>query len=341
MSSVDVHRTFGAVLLGGLFALGLSGIVTIQVLIYFKLYPDDHSRLKALVLGIWLLDICHSSFVVTAVWSYLIKNYGNSATIDHIPWSIPMTIVFTAVLTFCVHCFFANRVFMLSRRNYYLTLPILILAVCRLTSACVTTGTMLHEGTLTGFKRDYKFVFTLGLALSSAVDILITGLLLFLLQTKRTGLSNLDNIIDSLILYAFETGSLTCAATVASMICWLTMNDNLWVPTSSASFIKTSRTFRIFMGLHFVISKLYANSLLVTLNTRAKLRRARSGSENNNLVVLGARRPTHSRDQLSGDQRTPPKVDSQQPVLQISVEKSVQYMSDDDRSTPTPTHHWN
>jgi len=210
---------------------------------------------------------------------------------------------------------------MLSHRNYYITIPIIVLAVCRLTSACVTTGTMFHEGTLSGFKEHYKFVFTMGLALSSVVDLIITASLLSLLQAKRTGISTLDGVIDSLILYAFETGSLTCAATIASMICWLTMSNNL-----------------IFMGLHFVISKLYANSLLVTLNTRAKLRRARSGTDRGKLVILGSRRPNFHNKQPSGEQSLSTKIGSQ-PALQINVEKNVLYRNDqgDDNAPPHPS----
>jgi len=64
----------------------------------------------------------------------------------------------------------------------------------------------------------------------------------------------MNGILDKLMLYAFENGSLTCAATVVSLVCWLTMHTNL-----------------IFMGIHFVISKLYANSFLATLNARRNL----------------------------------------------------------------------
>ncbi|KAF5320683.1 hypothetical protein D9619_000020 [Psilocybe cf. subviscida] len=90
--------------------------------------------------------------------------------------------------------------------------------------------------------------------------------------------TRLNAVIDSLIRYAFETGFLTCAGTVISMLCWLTMPNNL-----------------VFLGLHFVIGKLYANSLLVTLNMREVLRRTRpSGSDgmeyNPQVHILDSRR---------------------------------------------------
>ncbi|KAF7428644.1 hypothetical protein PC9H_007871 [Pleurotus ostreatus] len=92
-----------------------------------------------------------------------------------------------------------------------------------------------------------QWSFTLGLALSCALDIIITASLCYFLLRNRKQTSSMNHVIDSLMLYAFENGSLTCAATVMSMICWLTMPSNL-----------------VFMGIHFFISKLYANSLLAT-----------------------------------------------------------------------------
>ncbi|KAF5313022.1 hypothetical protein D9619_002510 [Psilocybe cf. subviscida] len=76
---------------------------------------------------------------------------------------------------------------------------------------------------------------------------------------KLTVPLRLHELIDSLILYTFEIGSLTSVATVISMLCWTVLNNSL-----------------IFLGLHFVIGKLYANSLLATLNSRREFRRART-----------------------------------------------------------------
>ncbi|KAJ2913664.1 hypothetical protein MD484_g6764, partial [Candolleomyces efflorescens] len=172
----------------------------------------------------------------------------------------------TAILTFLVHCFFAQRIFRLSRKNYFLTVPIVSRVVLPLSSlyvteassrrrvaasASVTTGEMIALGSFTEFKRRFTWIFTLGLSLSTAVDILITGCLFLLLQTNRTSSkllnSDLNALIDSLIMYTFETGAMTCAATIVAMVLWVVMPHNL-----------------IFMGLHFVIGKFYANSYLVT-----------------------------------------------------------------------------
>ncbi|KAJ7583581.1 hypothetical protein C8J56DRAFT_954432 [Mycena floridula] len=303
--TVNVPRTFGALLLGGLFASVLSGTVTLQTWAYFRGTSADYWTLKALVISIWILDTGHTAFIWSAIWDYLIENYGIVEQIDSIPWSLALSIVFTAILTFAVHCFFAHRIFKLSQRNWYLTTPIVILAVLRLASASVTTGEMIRLGTFSQFRKDFRWVFTLGLALSSSVDFIITGSMFVLLQHSRTGAERLNEVIDSLILYTFETGSLTCAVTIVSMICWIAIPTNL-----------------VFMGLHFIIGKLYATSFLVTLNTRSRLRRGASESyvysgDNRGapMMVFGKRRIPKS------DGMMPPKTTE----LQVSVERSVQY----------------
>ncbi|KAG6919897.1 hypothetical protein DXG01_015605 [Tephrocybe rancida] len=302
MTSVDIPKTFGALLLGGLFAAVLSGVVAVQIIIYFKLYPTDSLRLKCLVMIIWFLDTCHTGFIWSALWEYLIIGFGLPENIELIPCFFAHRIFLRGFLSFVIDSASTNGDFVIvSRRNWWLTIFIVIVAVFRLVSACATTGEMIRLNSFSLFQAQFRWLFTLGLALSSGIDIMITCSLFILLSTSRTDASsyNLNLVIDSLIRYAFETGSLTCAGTVVAMICYLTMSKNL-----------------IFMGLHFVISKLYANSLLVTLNTRQNIRRARS-------------KPSLDRDfpslRLDTRRKRSSPMSSQ---LEINVERSVEYKSD-------------
>ncbi|KAF8079376.1 hypothetical protein FPV67DRAFT_115274 [Lyophyllum atratum] len=96
MASVDIPKTFGALLLGGLFAAALLDVVAVQIAIYVKLYPGDGTRLKALVPFIWSLDTCHTGFIWAALWEYLNGYFGAEEKIDFIPWNIALSILFTA-----------------------------------------------------------------------------------------------------------------------------------------------------------------------------------------------------------------------------------------------------
>lgn len=307
-----IQKTFGALLIGALFASMLSGFVIIQVVVYFKLYPADRTRLKVLVLAIWFLDTCHTICIWLSLWSYFIDNYGNQSNINNIHWSLALSVLFPAFLTFLVHNFFAHRIFMLSKRNYILTVPIVVLACLRLISANVTTSFMLKLGNFPAFKADVPFIFTTGLALSTSVDVIITASLFILLQSSRTGAATLDAVIDALIRYTFETSTLTCAGTIASMLCWIIIPNNL-----------------IFMGLHFVIGKLYANSLLVTLNTRESIRRARSQDNGLRVDIMKESRHKPQKSHDSADITVHSSHASQDNKLkeekvEVVIERSVQ-----------------
>jgi len=293
--------TYGALLLGAFFASGFSGIATVQAIVFFKLYPNDSKFNKILVLVVWGLDACHSVFVIGAMWDYLIANFGNLHNVDYIPLSIALSVIFTAVLTFFAQCFFARRIYKLSKRNWMLTAPVLILSACRLAAASVSGSEMVSLRSYAKFRDHFRWLFSVGLALSSSVDIIITLSLFFLLRRSRKQSLSLNEIIDALILYTFEIGSLTSAATVIAMICWLVLNDNL-----------------VFLGIHFVIGKLYANSLLATLNTRKEMGRNRA--KPTDIMDLEMMRDPHGIQFFNNG-----IVDVQYaPPVHINVEKTVQ-----------------
>jgi len=233
-----------------------------------------------------------------------------------------MTIALTAILTFIVHCFFAHRIHKLSHCDWRITAPLLVFAFLRLCSASVTTAEMIHLKTFTEFKREFRWVFTLGLALSSLVDVLIAVFLCHSLRANRKASSSMDYVINSVILYTLENNSLTSAATVVSMICWLVMPTNL-----------------IFMGLHFVISKLYANSLLATLNARKQLRqeRAQRGLSAELPLAFPGLAPSN---RFHSNHHNSSRVDPIGTKLEINVEKTVEYEVDVDIVTshsPSPS----
>ncbi|KZT22683.1 hypothetical protein NEOLEDRAFT_1180759 [Neolentinus lepideus HHB14362 ss-1] len=303
----DVQKALGAVLLGGLISLGLSGIVSMQAFLYFRLFHNDFRRVKFVVSVVWFFDLVHSGLICAGAWQYLIQSWGNEATLDNIPIPIALTIIVTAVVTFIVHSFFTHRVLILSKHNWFISVPMWILALFRLVCASATTALMVHLQSFDQFLNRYRWIFTLGLATSAAVDILIAASLCYYLRRNRTGFSNMDHVIDTIMLYTINNGSLTSLATVISLICWLSMPHTL-----------------IFLGFHFAISKLYANSFLATLNTRETLRGRSQGSSDSAypMPVIFQGRLTTDRFGVQNDLQVA-TLDQRTTKLQINVEKTI------------------
>jgi len=217
-----------------------------------------------------------------------------------------------------VHFFFTYRIHRLSMQNWFLTIPLFTLACARVAFACLTTAKMIELRRLHLFVERYTWSFTTGLSISSLVDILITGCLCYLLKRSQRDASRLSRVLDKLILYAFEVGALTTMATVLTLICWLAMKKNL-----------------IFMGVHFIICKFYANSLLATLNRRKGL----LTSEMPVTISGFGNLPVFARDCFTSvRQRWQGSVWSRTSNIKIDVEKSThtQVHPKDDHTPLTP-----
>ncbi|KAI0370119.1 hypothetical protein BV20DRAFT_1076209 [Pilatotrama ljubarskyi] len=245
-------ETIGAILIGALVSAVLSGTVTTQAFIYFRLYGGDDYKRNTFMSGVAHLpirglDTLHSSMAFASVWIYLIRHWGDSTIYDYIP------------------CFFAHRIYILSGFSWWLTAPILVLACGRL--ANVTSRITLHS--YEAFVDRVGWVFTMGLSLSTAVDVLITVTLIVLLQRSRTGFSTVtDHLIDVVTLYTIETGL------------WLVMPRNL-----------------IFLALHFSISKRTSTDLPERLNARKSLRRRTRNADDHILPMISSLHEAQSETQ--------------------------------------------
>ncbi|KAI0666640.1 hypothetical protein C8Q78DRAFT_440094 [Trametes maxima] len=307
ISESDLKTSLGALILGGMVCTGLTGIVAMQTVLYFRLFGRDGLSAKLKVGGVFLLDLLHSAMVATSNYMYCVSNFGQEDITDHVFWAVGLSIALTAIVTVIVHLFFAVRLFKLSKGNYWITIPVAVLAIARVVAAFVTTIELIRLGSFHEFGQRFRWVFTLGLVLSSVVDFLITGGLCYYLRRNRTGTGRFDHILDSVTLYTVENGLLTSVTTLVSLIFWLVKPHVL-----------------IYLGLHFAISKLYANSFLASMNARKILRaqsQSQSGSAHRLPMIFTTRAARHSNaDQLNLGTR-----------VQITVDKTVDvdYATDD------------
>ncbi|KAF4596890.1 hypothetical protein EYR38_008281 [Pleurotus pulmonarius] len=90
---------------------------------------------------------------------------------------------------------------------------------------------------------------------TAACDLLISASMAYYLNKSRSGLRRTENLVDILIVYVIGIGLLTSIFATIIFVTWITLPKQL-----------------IFLTFHSVISKLYVNSLLVTLNARSSLR---------------------------------------------------------------------
>ncbi|KAF9067890.1 hypothetical protein BDP27DRAFT_1328217 [Rhodocollybia butyracea] len=264
--SASFQTTLGAVIIGFPLAAMFSGLLIAQCIIYFRsVKPTDTWRMVCLVCVFLFMDLLHLILLWDATWEWFIVGRGKSP--DHIPPAMGLSVVVTGISTFFAHSVYSHRIFRFSRRNYWLTTPIMVFAALRVVAATVSTVYMVRLQSFEEFRSQTGWVFSTGLALSCAVDILISGVMTLILKQNQTNSLTLDSVISSLVLYTLETGSITAVATIASCITWACMKN------------------LIFLALHFIIAKLYANSVLAMLNSRQSLRLAASSTQGTHNAV--------------------------------------------------------
>ncbi|CAK5280842.1 unnamed protein product [Mycena citricolor] len=122
---MSISNTVGALIIGAFFASMLSGVVHVSTFFYYRTYPTDPIHFKALVAIVWLLDTLHTAFIWEGTWNYIVPQIeSQTLLLDRIPNGVPISVVLTATLTFFVHNFFAHRIYLLSKKNWIMSAPV-------------------------------------------------------------------------------------------------------------------------------------------------------------------------------------------------------------------------
>ncbi|KAF9264336.1 hypothetical protein L218DRAFT_240389 [Marasmius fiardii PR-910] len=283
----QMEETMGAVFIGVVFATFLYGMSFVQAYVYFFVTPSrDKWPLKTLVATVLLCDTIHQILISHTLYTYVILNYGKPLTLGMTVWSLLAEVLFNGFIGLLVQCFLMIRVWRLSKKNVWLVAPAFLLVFaefgCILAfgiKALVSVKTFADLATMKALSITVN-------ALAAAGDVYITGSLSYLLRTSRTGFQSSDAMIGKLITYTVNTGLLTTLCAIASLI----------------SILAAPTTF-IYITFFFAIGRLYANSLLATLNARQLIREVGAGwnsTDSNNVInfqtTVGSTRRCNSRN---------------------------------------------
>ncbi|XP_006462697.1 hypothetical protein AGABI2DRAFT_119538 [Agaricus bisporus var. bisporus H97] len=125
MDTLD--STYGALLIGLTIGAVLYGATLIQTFFYYRTYPKDPITTKALVAVVWLFDTLQLILCTIALYWYLIVNFRDDEALGKATWSLSLQTDCNGLIGLIVECFFARRVWILSK-NIVLVLLIVVLA---------------------------------------------------------------------------------------------------------------------------------------------------------------------------------------------------------------------
>ncbi|KAG7445532.1 uncharacterized protein BT62DRAFT_1006510 [Guyanagaster necrorhizus] len=276
-SELNINTTLGAVLIGFAVACCVYGILFAQVFSYFSRFPFDRPVYKGLVLLILLLETTDQAFIGHVVYHYTISNFANVLALAQgtVTWSFILQQTIGAV----VGCMILRVASVEIEHNKFITGIILLLTYGQLGLAIAFT---LKAFQLTGVFEviDLRALGSTSLGVGVLTDVVTAASLCYFLNKLRTGYHKSDSLVNSLVLYAINTGALTSAVSLSTVIFYNIMRANL-----------------VFVASFFILSKLYAISFMATLNTRRIVRgkgtdKQGTTTNNTNLFHLGTRMPS-------------------------------------------------
>ncbi|THH18031.1 hypothetical protein EW146_g2894 [Bondarzewia mesenterica] len=187
---------------------------------------------------------------ISRAWFWL---YGYATLYISYSSRTRVEVLFNGLIAFLVQSFLTYRIYHLSRKNVYLTGFVIVLIAAQFSVTLVYFGksirmeTYVQLATLKGLSMAVN-------ATTAASDVVIALSLVSMLHFSRTGFKRSDSIINKLILYTVNTGLLTSIDAVCSL----------------ATIAALPNTF-IYICFFFALGRLYANSLLATLNARKSI----------------------------------------------------------------------
>ncbi|KAJ7020177.1 hypothetical protein C8F04DRAFT_1275456 [Mycena alexandri] len=258
MDSFNPNPTIGALLIGVLLSYLLLGVMTTQTYIYYGRFPNDPRKLKAMVAVVWVCEFAHALCIGHTLYTYTILDYGHPERLGPTrasPRSIHTSVLFGLVITTCVQGFFSVRIYALSRRLF---VPILIgtLLFLRVVGSTVASAAGLRSTSVLNYESQWGWLIKTVWGIGAACDVITTTALVTVLVQQRTYAHRRTGaILDKIIAWTIETGILTTASWLVMLACFVTMKKNF-----------------IWIAVFVINARLFSNSFLASLNSRASLR---------------------------------------------------------------------
>jgi len=253
----------GPQLLSLCFNWALLGILNIQVYSYYDYFPDDRPSLKCLVYGMLIYEWVQTGLITAVGMDIYVYAYGDVSTITgaHNGWfSVP---IMDGIVATVVQTFFAWRIYRLSRMRLFksrlLAGSIVVLAIIQAIASII--GGAMQESVMNATaiqSHTMRYPFAVWLGAGVLADATIAVSMTILLFKSKVGVARSDAVVNRVIRLVVETGTLTASMAIITIILanLHPLRETLLYETPAVN-----------------LTKIYANTFLVNLNSRADLRR--------------------------------------------------------------------
>ncbi|KAK0187538.1 hypothetical protein F5146DRAFT_1140954 [Armillaria mellea] len=277
----SLGTTIGAAYVGAMLSSLLFGITVLQVFIYYRDYPNDWQLYRYSVGILWILDALHLSLTIHAIYHYTVDSFGDYAALGNIVWSYKLQILVNVIIIVFVQSLYAVRLWKFGR-HFHRFLPWIVIFVvaCGFVGVCEdlllidTEQYVKKREQCSCTKRSYTITAFTGLAsmdwaidaafaTSTGIDFFISFAMCYYLHKSRSisEFSSTNSRLLVLMWFVLMSGLATSACSTIALITFIVLPNTL-----------------VFLGVEFLLTKLYVNSLLSMLNARKRLQEANTGS---------------------------------------------------------------
>ncbi|PBK78958.1 hypothetical protein ARMGADRAFT_1093617, partial [Armillaria gallica] len=197
---------------------GLFGTLSVQLYLYYLAFPKDSKFTKYLVYGLYVVEFVQTILVTHDAFAVFWYGFGvlEPLTDVHFNWlAVP---IMGAAAAFSGQCFYAYRIFILSRSRIVPTL-IICVSLTSVVAAIITGVDSFHANDITKI-NDRKTSISVGIWCGSSAlcDIVIATCMTYYLTCNNTGFRRTQVLITKLIRLTIETGSLTAVVALVIFI---------------------------------------------------------------------------------------------------------------------------
>ncbi|KAJ3539725.1 hypothetical protein NM688_g6324 [Phlebia brevispora] len=256
--TLDRH---GPGLVGTFLNIALYGIMCTQCFLYFTKYPNDRPWMKIMVSVLLLADTLNCVFDMWWIYDVLINHFSDPNALKTGNWVFATDPAMVGIIATMVQLFFAWRVKVLTNRPWVVLL-IVVTAFGSIFGGIGTAVAIHYVPEFTEFQK-FQVVVIVWLICAVICDSAITLSLTWHLRKHKTGFQDTDDILNKIIRLTVQNGLITALWAIIDLISYLATPSGLH------------------LAFNFPLAKLYTNSLMSSLNSRAGWRYQTSESTTN------------------------------------------------------------
>jgi len=253
---------------GLIFNWFLLGTLMTQVYYYHLSFPKDHRGLKALVYGVFILDLIQTGLSTETSYHTFVQYFANIKVLNDPSRTLVSLPLFDGVIAAVVQAFYAWRIWQLGKALLAKLVLIIIMVVIFLTSALQTIGGMITAFAWVRFQKHPLISvpvsntgYVIWVASGMAADTIIAFAMSYLISKAKDTKFMLhgNTLLNKILIRVVATGVLTAFCAMVNLI----------------FFVRFEKTTDLYETPSYILGKLFSNALLVNLNARSRNEKGR------------------------------------------------------------------